>query len=174
MSPVYISVISAAVAVISLLFNFLTLKFRRDLEKSAEIARLHQIWWSEEMRLTREEVIKFVNDWEKSDRQETPIIRSYRTNEGYEAERHLIGRIAYFFSDLNAFIDEGLASESFAFRLFARSQFYYFSEFLLAVSSVLEERLRLEVSSLPRKPRWISEVRALDQKFQRIETRIAS
>ena len=107
MNPVYISIISAIIATKSLLLNLLTLKFRRDLEKSAAIARLHEIWWSDEMKRTREEAINFVRDWENAGKNETPIIESYRTNHGYERERLLIGRIAYFFSDLNAFIDEG-------------------------------------------------------------------
>lgn len=167
----YISIVSAVIAAISLSINLLTLKFRRDLEKSAEIARLHEIWWSDEMKKIREEAIEFVRDWEEADKKESPIIASYRTNEGYERERFLIGRIAYFFSDLNAFIDEGLASERFAYRLFAQSQFYYFSEFLLAASYVLEERVGTDSSSLPRRPRWISEIRELNQKFKRVEIR---
>ena len=149
MTPVVISIVSAAVAVISLLFNFITLKLRRDLEKRAEIARLHEMWWSEELKAAREEVIGFVLEWEKADKKETPILRSYRTNEGYDRERKTIGRIAYFFSDLNAFIDEGLASERFAYRLFAQSQFYYFSEFLISAARILEGRASSDPATLP-------------------------
>ncbi len=114
MTPVLVSVFSAIIAVLSLAFNYFTLRKRRDLEKASEIARLHQLWWSAEIKSARERVIKYVRDWERSGDRDTPVLRSYTSNEGFEDERMLIGRIAYFFSDLNAYIAEGLASESFA------------------------------------------------------------
>ncbi|MFN4278198.1 MAG: hypothetical protein ACK4FJ_18040 [Ferrovibrio sp.] len=161
-----LAIVSALIAAVSLVLNFYTYAMRRELEKTAEIARLHGIWWADGMKARRERTHKIIKEWEKSGKEPNDLLKSYATGVGFDAEKNDIGVIAYFFSDLCAMLDEGLASKKFAYRLFAKSQFYYFSDFLLAAADKLESSLE---SGGQRRPRWIDDVRKLHVVFRAMD-----
>jgi hypothetical protein len=108
-----------------------------------------------------------VEEWEANRGEPTPIILSYRNQDSaFSGERVEIGRIAFFFADLNAMLDERLVDEKLAFRLFAEAQFDWFGPFLLAIANEIEARETSRASSSTTKIiRWVEEVRALHNRF---------
>ena len=167
-----IALASAIIALASVLFSAASLgatvvvyMAQRRATQAAEVARLHHLWWAEELEKARSLVFPLVEEWEGSGGTITPIIRSYHDHsQEYEGERRAIARIAFFFADLNAMIDKHLISSSFAFRIFGDSQFSWFSPFLLAVATEIESGSKPQSG---RKVRWVGEVRALEQRFRR-------
>jgi hypothetical protein len=161
--------ISAIVALGSFLGAMSVYRSQRHMARAAEIARLHQMWWGDEFRETRNTVFGFVDEWEKNRKSVTPVIRSYQQQSAvFEPERRTIGRVAFFFADLNAMIDAGVVDEKFAYRIFGEAQFSWFSEFLLAVANEIEVRRASESPDSRRAVRWVKEVRELDRRFRRI------
>ena len=128
------------------------------------------MWWGDEFREIRGKVFSFVDQWENNEKRMTPIIKSYKeTTSDFAQERRAIARIAFFFADLNAMIDAQLVDENFAYRLFGDAQFFWFSEFLLAIANEIE--FRSTAADARRVVRWVKEVRELDQRFRRMSNR---
>jgi len=145
---------------------------QKRMSQAAETARLHQMWWSDEFREIRTTVFSFVDEWEKNEKRITSIIKSYKeTTSDFEQERRAVARIAFFFADLNAMIDAKLVDEDFAYRIFGDAQFFWFSEFLLAIANEIELRRRSTAADDRRVVRWVKEVRELDQRFRRMSNR---
>lgn len=137
----------------------------RRSEQVAEVLRFHERWWGPDFLPLRESVFEYMHKWEVQG-SEMPLIASYKSRSGCEDERRNVGRLAYFFADLEAVIDEGLASERFAYRLFGESQFFWFSPFLLAVAEAALEGARDDFDE--QRWRWIPGVKALNCRFERI------
>ena len=143
---------------------------KRRNSQTAEVGRLHELWWGEQFNDARGDVYAFVKEWEDNNRTITPIIESYRKQlPALESERRTVGRIAFFFADLNAMIDEGLVSERFAYRIFGEAQFFWFSAFLLAIANEIEIRQRADATG--KTVRWVEEVRALERRFRNVQRR---
>ncbi|MDW1665778.1 hypothetical protein R7F06_22590 [Vibrio sp. Vb2656] len=142
---------------------------QRKQNQSSEVARLHQMWWSEEMHTHRSTAFKCITEWEANDKKITPIIKSYRdgTN-SYSMEKKSIARVAFFFADLNAMIDQGIINEKLAFRIFGDAQFFWFSHFLSSIANEIELKGRTQRDNSNRVVRWVIEVRELDKRFSKI------
>ena len=162
---------SAAGAILAALFSCVIYRLQTRKSQSAEIMRLHELWWSDRYREPRAVVYALVKEFDANDQRHTPILRSYKCgdNEFIEEKRN-VALIAFFFADLNAMIDEGLIRVSLAYRLFGAAQFSWFSDFLLAVGNEVELRITNEQITNDQKPevRWISEVRDLETRFKRL------
>ncbi len=168
----WIALCSAAVAVTSFTCSIYIYFAQRRNSQTAEVGRLHELWWSEQFKDARRDVYAFVEEWEGNGRSITPIIESYREQlPALESERRTIGRIAFFFADLNAMIDEGLVSERFAYRIFGEAQFFWFSGFLLAIANEIEIRQRANADATGKTVRWVEEVRALERRFRNVQRR---
>lgn len=142
---------------------------QKQQNQSSEVARLHQMWWSEEMNAHRVAAFKCVTEWEANDKKVTPVIKSYReSSDNYSSEKKSIARVAFFFADLNAMIDEKLINEKLAFRIFGDAQFFWFSHFLLSIANEIELKGRTQRDASNRVVRWVNEVRNLDVRFSKL------
>lgn len=161
---------SMLIALASLIGTVVMYAVQRRSSRIAEITRLHELWWGTELDGARKKIFPFIEEWNGGGGTITPIIRSYRGRSSeFEVERRMIGRIAFFFADLNAMIDAGLVHEGFAYRVFGEAQFFWFSPFLLAVANEVEPAHRAGSTSTGSVVRWIPEVRGLEQRFRRLQ-----
>ncbi|MEM9291309.1 MAG: hypothetical protein AAGD01_06495 [Acidobacteriota bacterium] len=168
-----VAIVSAVVAILSFGFNAALYRARRRLESVSEVIRLHERWWSPEIKELRERVIKYVRGWETEEDHSLMILASYTdSNPRFESQRYEIGVLAYFFADLNAAIEEGVANERFAYRLFGKAQFFWFAPFLKVAAQHIEARPST-AGHRGQSVRWVSEVRALERRFRTIERRRA-
>jgi hypothetical protein len=168
----WIALVAALAAFGSFLAALGVYRSQKRMSQAAETARLHQMWWGDEFREIRTTVFSFVDEWEKNEKRITSIIKSYKeTTSDFEQERRAVARVAFFFADLNAMIDAKLVDENFAYRIFGDAQFFWFSEFLLAIANEIELRRRSTAADDRRVVRWVKEVRELDQRFRRMSNR---
>lgn len=91
------NIVSAIAAAGSFLGALAIYRNQRLQNQSSEVARLHQMWWSEEMHSHRAAAFKCVTDWEANDKKITPVIKSYREgSDEYSTEKKSIARVAFF------------------------------------------------------------------------------
>ena len=163
------SIVAATGALGSFLAALFVFRSQKNRDQAAEVSRLHQMWWGEEMHEPRITTFRHVQEWEENGRNVTPIVKSYRESTSeFESEKLSIARVAFFFADLNAMIDEKLVNEKLAFRVFGDAQFFWFSHFLLAIANEHEIKGNTKKDDSNRVIRWVVEVRSLDERFKRI------
>ena len=168
----WISVIAASGALGSFLAALFIYWSQKRQNQSTEVARLHQMWWSNEIKGHRELAFKCVQEWNDNGKTVTPLIKSYRDNTtDYAEEKNSIAIVAFFFADLNAMLDEGLVNEKLAFRIFGDAQFFWFSSFLLSIGNELEIKGSTTRDNENRVVRWVTEIRELDKRFNQVASK---
>lgn len=165
----WINIFSASGAFGSFLAALFIFWSQKTQNQSTEVARLHQMWWSDELKGHREVAFNCVQEWNDNGKNSTPLIKSFRDRSAdFVEEKRSIARVAFFFADLNAMIDEGLVNRRLAFRIFGDAQFFWFSNFLLCIGNELEVKGITKQDSEKRVVRWVTEVRELDKRFNKI------
>lgn len=92
-----IALVAALAAFGSFLAALAVYRSQKRMSQAAETARLHQMWWSDEFREIRTTVVSFVDEWEKSEKRMTSIIKSYKeTTSDFARERRAVARVASF------------------------------------------------------------------------------
>ena len=138
-----VALISAVVALLSLLVTWLVFRAQASTVRASEAIRLHEIWWSAELDQARRTAWQVIADWEAGGELSQEVLRSYRSHgrgeaTGYVDERVAISRIAFFFADLNAMLDAKLVPADLVSRLFGHAQFAWYQPFLMAVGSEVQ------------------------------------
>ena len=127
------------------------------------VIKLHREWWSPEFSQMRRKVYKIVEDFD-------PI------NSGPEAKNFLnhvqkgnllqhpagpaFAQIVFFFADINACLEKNLLNADFTYRLFGRSQYFWFQPLIEAARNCRPNETKVI--------RWRRETEKLEEKFESI------
>lgn len=133
--------------------------FLDNRENKATVFALHEKWWGKEFAEHRDKIYRIIkNESLKSDFF-SGINRIFKDDEIDHESWHSFTRIAFFFSDLNAYIDSKLISEKLCLRMFGNSQYSWFRPFIKEVRNKL-------VGNNP-DIRWIKETIAFEAKLDK-------
>lgn len=169
--PVFISIVSAIIASLNFLFNRSTYRARLKLEQASNAVKLHEKWWSEDYYSARRKIYSLIQDWnkgEESGKESIAFLDYFFSSEGTKdrpTKAEDFVRIAFFFADLNVYIDEDLISPQLAYRLLGDSQYSWFRDFIEEVRKGVETRHPHDSANSGKIVRWVAETKALEEKF---------
>ena len=131
------------------------------------VIKLHREWWSPEFSQMRSKVYKIVEDFNAIDSGTEATNFLSHVQKG-NLLQHPAGpafaQIVFFFADINACLEKNLLDADFTYRLFGRSQYFWFQPLIKAVRDCRPN----ETKAI----RWRRETEELEEKFECIRKKI--
>jgi hypothetical protein len=134
-----------------------------DRKQRLEFAmKLHEEWWKEDFRKARTTIYEIVEDMKRvggPGPKYLELLNHCRNKTGTNDPAHqAFACLAFFFADLNTYLEKGLVDTDLAYRLFGAAQYAWFEP--------LFDKIRPEIED--QRVRWAWETKSLSKRFKAI------
>lgn len=160
-----VSLCSLAVFCFSLILTVWNLRYQIRSSQVAQTGRLHEVWWSNEMMETRDEVFALCKDLAEEGRQVEAIAAYYHAplTTPEPAGRAAFGKLVGFFCNLEICLRAKLLNEELTCALFGEAHYADYQPLIARLRAVVIAEM---VSGKP-PPRWLLMTVSLEQRFMR-------
>ena len=164
-----ISLCSLSIFSLSLSLSAWTFFQQRRTSGRAQAARLHELWWSDDMMAVRDKVFALCRDHARGGPTAAALVAYYEhpLEQAEPPGRAAFAKLVGFFDNLEACIDGGLVDERLAWRLFCDAHYHDYQPLIAAVREAICSHRGREL------PPWLAMTMDLEARFKRQAARAA-